>query len=76
MCPTIASCFIYFQIYTGRIPFDKLNVMQCLEKRKRPSLQELGGPVKRLIEECWQHEPRQRMTAPAVVEALQNMRMF
>ncbi|KAJ8583224.1 kinase-like protein [Rhizopogon salebrosus TDB-379] len=67
------ACVVY-EIYVGRTPFDDQNVLQCLKQRIRPSLQGLAEPIKRLIEGCWQHDPKQRTKAPRALEALQNMR--
>ncbi|KAG0707782.1 kinase-like domain-containing protein [Suillus ampliporus] len=70
------ACVLY-EIYTGNIPFygESINYMiDCLRARKRPSLEGLKEPITRLIEECWQDDPRQRMKAPDVVEALRKMK--
>ncbi|OAX44634.1 kinase-like protein [Rhizopogon vinicolor AM-OR11-026] len=67
------GCVVY-EIYTGNTPFDKENVIKCLEQMKRPSLRGLEEPIKKLIGECWQDKPKERTKARDAVKALRNMK--
>lgn len=66
--------FTCFQIYTGCTPFENENVIQYLREGKRPSLRGLEQSIGRIIEGCWQEDPRKRTKAPVVVEALRKMK--
>lgn len=77
-----AFAVIMWEIFSGRIPFfseihdemNPMNLMFQIVEGKRPAIMEISKvepSIRRLIQDCWQHDPTNRPTMRKVLLKLQ-----